>query len=90
MTRPCECGLALRPERLFGFRMEPADGAPCSRTGSITREMVGLPSADSLASFGAAGKEEIQEDRVIMTKQASPKYAPEVRKHAVRSCNNRC
>lgn len=72
MTRPCECGLTLRPERLFGFRMEPADGAPCSRTGSIAREMGGLPSADSLAGFTLAGKEEIQETGVIMTKQTSP------------------
>ena len=36
MTRPCECGLALRPKRLFGFRLEPVDGAPCFFTGSIT------------------------------------------------------
>ncbi|SMH62777.1 hypothetical protein SAMN02982994_6597 [Azospirillum lipoferum] len=64
--------------------MEPADGAPCSRTGSITREMVGLPSADSLAGFVSAGKEEIQETGVIMTKAASRTYAPEVRERAAR------
>jgi transposase len=35
MTRPCECGQALRPRRLFGFPAEPMGGAPCFFTGSI-------------------------------------------------------
>jgi hypothetical protein len=26
VDQPCECGLGLRPRRLFGFLMEPADG----------------------------------------------------------------
>jgi hypothetical protein len=55
MTRPCECGLDLRPWRLFGFRLEPVDGAPGSRTGSITQGGHGLPSTDSLAGFKPAG-----------------------------------
>ena len=55
MTRPCECGLVLRPWRLCGFRMEPADGAPSSVVGSCTQGRHGLPSADSLAGSAPAG-----------------------------------
>ena len=47
MTRPCECGLGLRPRRLFGFPMEPVDGAPCFFSGSLTLGGCGLPSTDS-------------------------------------------
>ena len=60
MTRPCECGLVLRPWRLFGFLMEPVDGAPCSNAGSLTQGRRGLPSTDSLAGFAPAGNREIQ------------------------------
>jgi hypothetical protein len=55
MTRPCECGLALRPERLFGFLDGTADGAPCSETGSSTPGGRGLPSAVSLAGSAPVG-----------------------------------
>jgi hypothetical protein len=41
MTRPCECGLGLRPRRLFGFAVEPMGGAPCFFSGSITRGAAG-------------------------------------------------
>jgi hypothetical protein len=34
-SRPCTCGLAMRPRRLFGM-LGWTDGAPCSRTGSCT------------------------------------------------------
>ncbi len=60
MTRPCECGLAVRPRRLFGFPAEPVDGAPCFFTGSIALGGCGLPSTDSLADFVSAGNGEIQ------------------------------
>ena len=60
MTRPCEYGLAARPRRLFGFPVEPVDGAPCFFTGSITPGGCGLPSTDSLASFVSAGNGKIQ------------------------------
>jgi hypothetical protein len=49
ITRPCECGLDLRPRRLFGFLMEPMDGAPCFCSGSLTLGGCGLPSTDRLA-----------------------------------------
>ena len=55
MTRPCKCGLALRPWRLCGFLMEPMDGAPSSHTGSLALGTHGLPSTDSLAGFPPAG-----------------------------------
>ncbi len=48
MTRPCECGLGLRPRRLFGFAVEPVDGAPCFFSGSTALGGCGLPSTDSL------------------------------------------
>ena len=51
LTRPCKCGLASRPRRLFGFSTEPVDGAPCFCTGSIPLGGSGLPSTDSLSGF---------------------------------------
>jgi hypothetical protein len=60
MTRPCECGLATRPRRLFGFLVEPVDGAPCFFTGSIALGGCGLPSTDSLSGFVSAGNGKIQ------------------------------
>ena len=60
MTRPCECGLALRPRRLFGFPVEPVDGAPCFFTGSTALGGCGLPSTDSLSGFVSAGNGKIQ------------------------------
>ena len=60
MTRPCECGLNLRPRRLFGFLMEPMDGAPCFFSGSLTLGVCGLPSTDSLADRFVAGNGKIQ------------------------------
>jgi hypothetical protein len=60
MTRPCECGLATRPRRLFGFLVEPVDGAPCFFTGSIALGGCGLPSTDSLSGFVSAGNNKIQ------------------------------
>ena len=56
MTRPCECGLDSRPRRLFGFPLEPVDGAPCFFSGSIAPGGCGLPSTDSLAGFVSAGQ----------------------------------
>lgn len=50
MTRPCECRLDERPRRLFGFRLEPVDGAPCFFSGSIALGSCGLPSTDSLSA----------------------------------------
>jgi multidrug resistance protein len=44
MSRPCACGLAWRPRRLFGLE-EAADAAPGSGAGSGTRGSEGLPSA---------------------------------------------
>ena len=60
MTRPCECGLGLRPRRLFGFQVEPVDGAPCFFTGSSAPGGCGLPSTDSLSGFVSAGNGKIQ------------------------------
>ena len=60
MTRPCECGLGLRPRRLFGFPVEPVDGAPCFFTGSLTLGGCGLPSTDSFADCFVAGNGKIQ------------------------------
>src|SRR6201995_4721263 len=60
MTRPCKCGLASRPRRLFGFSMEPVDGAPCFCTGSIALGGSGLPSTDSLSGFVPAGNGKIR------------------------------
>ena len=60
MTRPCECGLGLRPRRLFGFPMEPVDGAPCFFSGSLTLGGCGLPSTDRLADCFVAGNGKIQ------------------------------
>src|SRR5271163_18381 len=42
-TRPCICGLALRPGRLFGFDGI-TDGAPSSVTAFFGRDTIGLPS----------------------------------------------
>src|SRR6185503_4687828 len=63
MTRPCECGLAVRPWRLFGFRLEPVDGAPCFSTGSLTLGGCGLPSTERLADCFRAGNGKIQGER---------------------------
>ncbi len=60
MTRPCECGLGLRPKRLFGFAEEPMDGAPCFFSGSLTLGGCGLPSTDRLADRFPAGNGKIQ------------------------------
>src|ERR1700749_4459279 len=60
MTRPCECGLGLRPRRFFGFSMEPVDGAPCFFSGSLTLGGCGLPSTDRLADCFVAGNGKIQ------------------------------
>ena len=60
MTRPCKFGLGLRPRRLFGFRLEPVDGAPCFCTGSITLGGCGLPSTDSFTGLVSADNGKIQ------------------------------
>src|SRR5215211_779957 len=60
ITRPCECGLAVRPWRLFGFRLEPVDGAPCFSTGSLTLGDCGLPSTERLADGFGTGNGKIQ------------------------------
>src|SRR4051794_39838781 len=60
MTRPCECGLGLRPRRLFGLRMEPMDRAPCFFSGSLTLGGCGLLSTDSFADRFVAGNGKIQ------------------------------
>jgi hypothetical protein len=60
MTRPCECGLVLRPERLFGFPLEPMDGAPRFFSGSLTLGACGLPSTDRLTDRLVAGNGKIQ------------------------------
>ena len=44
MTRPCECGIDVRPKRPFGFRREPMDDDPRSRAGPITQR--GDPQGD--------------------------------------------
>src|SRR5438445_4570729 len=44
MTRPCLCGLAGRPRRLFGFTArEAAGGAPSFRTVLVDLGGIGLP-----------------------------------------------
>ena len=50
----------MRPRRLFGFPLEPVDGAPCFFTGSIAPRGCGLPSTDSLSGFVSAGNGKIQ------------------------------
>jgi hypothetical protein len=65
MTRPCECGLGLRPRRLFRFLMEPVDGAPGFCSGSLTLGGCGLPSNERLADCFAAGNGRIQGGRKI-------------------------
>ena len=60
MTRPCECGLGLRPRRLFGFPLEPVDGEPRFCSGSITLGGCGLPSIDTLADGFVVGNGKIQ------------------------------
>src|SRR4051812_43964867 len=60
MTRPCKCGLGWRPRRLFGFAVEPVDGAPCFFSGLLTLGGCGLPSADKLADCFVAGNGKIQ------------------------------
>src|SRR6187200_1573389 len=62
MTRPCECGLSLRPRRLFGFPLEPVDGEPRFCSGSITLGGCGLPSTDTLADGFVVGNGKIQGD----------------------------
>ncbi len=59
MTRPCICGLAWRPRRLFGFSAEQVDGAPCFFTGSVALGACGLPSTNSLTGLVSAGKRKI-------------------------------
>ena len=60
MTRPCKCGLGWRPRRLFGFAVEPVDGAPCFFSGLLTLGGCGLPSAGKLADCFVAGNGKIQ------------------------------
>jgi len=50
----------VRPGRLFGFRLEPVDGAPCFLTGSLTLGGCGLPSTERLAGCFVAGNGKIQ------------------------------
>ena len=63
MTRPCECGLGLRPRRLSRFLMEPVDGAPGFCSGSLTLGAAGsrptksLPTASRPAMAGYKGQE---------------------------------
>jgi hypothetical protein len=72
MSRPCACGLALRPRRLFGLR-EAADGAPCSGTGSCTRGSGGLPSATAAPSLPRRRDErEIQGARAAGVSKSLP------------------
>src|SRR5215213_4046264 len=63
MTRPCECGLGLRPWRLFGFLMEPVDRAPCFFSGSLTLGGCGLPCTERLAGCFGTGNGKIQGER---------------------------
>src|ERR1700727_1329536 len=72
ITRPCECGLGLRPRRLFGFPLEPVDGAPCFFTGSIAPRGCGLPSTDSLSGFVSAGNGKIQGGAFVSVLGAVP------------------
>ena len=60
MTRPCECGLGLRPRRLFGFSMEPVSGALLF-LGLTDPGARGLPSTDRLADCFVAGNVKIQQ-----------------------------
>ena len=60
MTRPCKCGLDLRPKRLFGFPLEPMDGAPRFFSGSLALGACGLPSIDTIAGCFASGNGKIQ------------------------------
>ena len=62
MTRPCKCGLGWRPRRLFGFAVEPVDGAPCFFSGLLTLGGCGLPSTDNVADCFMAGNGKIQGD----------------------------
>lgn len=55
-ARPCEFGLAARPQRLSGLSDLMANGAPHSEAGSITPALPGLPFAACLAPRGEAGK----------------------------------
>src|SRR5258708_6353104 len=73
MSRPCACGLALRPRRLCGLR-EAADGAPCSEAGSCTLGGWGLPSATAAPTLPRRGDEsEIQGGRgTAVSKDARP------------------
>jgi transposase len=50
----------VRPWRLFGFRLEPVDGAPCFLTGSLTLGGCGLPSTERLADCFGIGNGKIQ------------------------------
>jgi len=58
-TRPCQCGLAARPKRLFGFDGT-TDGAPGSVTASCGRGTIGLPSVTALPSLRRDGNRDIQ------------------------------
>mgnify|MGYP007135464248 CR=1 FL=1 len=71
MTRPCKCGLGLRPRRLFGFAVEPGDGAPCFFSGSLALGGCGLPSADRLADCFVARNGKIQGGSVDATVRGS-------------------
>ena len=90
MTRPCKCGLGLRPRRLFGFAAEPMDGAPCFFSGSLTPGGCGLPSTGRLADcFVCNGK--IQEGSKVAGDQphkvvADPKLSPE-KKEKILDCS---
>ena len=85
MTRPCECGLGLRPRRLFGFSMEPVDGAPCFFSGSLTLGACGLPSTGRLADCFVAGNGKIQGDQKTgypeadLIRNGLPSYTPRCR-----------
>lgn len=46
-SRPCACGLAVRPRRPFGL-IDPAEGAPRSCTGFEAKGRAGLPSATAV------------------------------------------
>src|SRR5262245_54016227 len=60
MSRPCTCGLATRPRRVFG-KLERTDGAPSSGTGFETLGAPGLPSAAAPAILSACrNRDEIQ------------------------------
>src|ERR1700723_4799422 len=60
ISRPCTCGLAMRPRRLFGM-LGWADGAPGSGTGFETQGAEGLPSAAATSTLSPCrNDEEIQ------------------------------